>query len=216
MKKSGTVIVVAVILLGMMLLNGCQGTLPPEGYSCKTDTSWNSSGTSSGSNGVGSSYLGGSGQYRTSLDTGTFYVAGENGLTGNQTPAGDSGQISSGQTGSQGQVSCGQTSGQSATEETNGTQAGPSDSYMITDSNSRYIQSEELAGLTAWQLKVARNEIYARHGMIFKSGAIQDHFNTRSWYHGTVEAANFDTSVLNAYEWANIKTIQEVEAALTQ
>ncbi len=205
MKKSGAVIVVAVILLGMMLLDGCQGTLPPEGYSCKTDTSWNSSGTSSSSNGVGSSYLGGSDQYRTSLDTGTFYVAGEDGVDGSQMPAGSSEQASLGQTG-----------GQNATEETDGTQAGPSDTYMLSDSNSRYIQAEELAGLTAWELKVARNEIYARHGMIFKSGAIQDHFNTRSWYHGTVEAANFDTSVLNAYEWANIKTIQEAEAALAQ
>ena len=220
MKKNGAVIVVAVILLGMILLDGCQGTLPPEGYNCKTDTSWSSTGSTFTGNGVGGSYVGGSDQYRTSLDTGTFYVAGEDGMTSTQTPAGSTGQVSSGVIASQGQASSGNLTGQISSDyvtgETDGAQAGSSDSYMISDSNSRYIQAEELAGWTGWQLKVARNEIYARHGMIFKTGAIQDHFNTRSWYHGTVDAASFNTSVLNAYEWANIKTIQEAEAALGQ
>lgn len=211
MKKNGAVGIVAIIL-GMMLLSGCQGTLPPEGYNCKTDTSWSSSGLYSGNNGIGGSYVGCSDQYRTDLDTGTFYTPGVDSFSGAQTPGSSSlNQSSSNETGSLGQISTG-----IATDETDGAQSGPGDSYMITTSNSRYIQAEELAGWTAWQLKVARNEIYARHGVIFGEGAIQDHFNTRSWYHGTVDAVHFDSSVFNAYEWANIQTIQAVEAALGQ
>lgn len=205
MKKSATVVIAAMLLLWMILLEGCQGTLPPEGYNCKTDNSWSGSGVSSGNNGVGSSYFGSNDQYRTDLDTDTFYVPGADGFSGTQT------QSPSNETGSLGQTSSGNAAG-----ETDGAHSGSGDSYMITTSNSRYIQAEELAGWTAWQLKVARNEIYARHGVIFGEGAIQDHFNTRTWYHGTVQAVNFDSSVFNAYEWANIQTIQAVEAALGQ
>lgn len=196
MKKNGAVRIIALVMLGMMLLDGCQG-MPPEGYNCKTDFSWGSSlGQFSGSNGVGTSYNGGTAQYRTSLDSGSFSVSGENyestGNGGSNTASGFDTAV---------------------TGETDGTQAGSADSYMITDSSRRYLTAEELSGLNAWELKVARNEIYARHGVLFGEGAIQDHFNTRTWYHGTIEASAFDSSVLNEYEWANIQTIQSVEAA---
>ncbi len=213
MKKNGAVGII-VIISGMLLLNGCQGTLPPEGYNCKTNDAWSGSGMSSGNNGVGSSYLGSSDQYRTDLDTGTFYTPGAGGFSDTEIQGSGNGsqtQSPSAGTGSVGQVSPGGAAG-----ETDGAQSGSGDSYMITTSNSRYLRVEELAGWTAWQLKVARNEIYARHGVIFGNGAIQDHFNTRSWYHGTVQAADFDSSVFNAYEWANIQVIQEAEARLGQ
>lgn len=197
MKKNGAVVIAAMLLLWMILLDGCHGTLPPEGYNCKTDNAWSGSGGSYGNNGMGNLYIGNNDPYRTELDGPAVNGPGTGSMSGGQYP---SNGFSNGGTGSTG--------------ETDGALPGPGDSYMITTSNSRYIQAEELAGWTAWQLKVARNEIYARHGVIFGEGAIQDHFNTRTWYHGTVPAANFDSSVFNAYEWANIQTIQGVEAAL--
>ncbi len=201
MKKNGAVVIAAMLLLCMILLEGCHGTLPPEGYNCKTDQAWSGSGVSSGNNGVGNLYIGGNNQYRTELDGGALSGPGTGSMSGVQSPSNGAGNGGMGLAGN-------------AAGETDGTLPGSGDSYMITTSNSRYIQAEELAGWTAWQLKVARNEIYARHGVIFGEGAIQDHFNTRTWYHGTVPAANFDSSVFNAYEWANIQTIQAAEAAL--
>lgn len=93
-----------------------------------------------------------------------------------------------------------------------GAVSGSADSYMLTWSNSRYYTAEELSSLSKWELQVARNEIYARHGVRFGTGPIQDHFLTRSWYHPTVDMSQFNASVLNDYETANINMIQSVEA----
>jgi uncharacterized protein len=35
---------------------------------------------------------------------------------------------------------------------------------------------------TCWELKVARNEIFARHGYVFKSHELSDYFSRRAWY----------------------------------
>ena len=82
---------------------------------------------------------------------------------------------------------------------------------MIPDSSSRYISSSDLQGFTQWEARVARNEIYARHGRKFNSDELQQYFNSQSWYKGTVSASSFNDSVLSAVEKANIKTIEQYE-----
>ncbi len=84
--------------------------------------------------------------------------------------------------------------------------------YVIANSNSAYISASSLSGLSDWELKVARNEIYARHGRKFKDSALQNYFNSQSWYKGTIEPDAFDSSVLNDYERENAETIKKVEA----
>jgi len=54
--------------------------------------------------------------------------------------------------------------------------------YVLSFSNSRKITKEDLAGLTHWQLKVARNEIYARHGREFVHQDLSCYFDKLSWY----------------------------------
>ena len=44
------------------------------------------------------------------------------------------------------------------------------------------IDKGDLMGLSASELKIARNEIYARHGKIFKDKILQEHFDKCSWY----------------------------------
>ncbi len=83
--------------------------------------------------------------------------------------------------------------------------------YILPDSDSCYLTESDLAGLTKEELRLARNEIYARHGYIFEDAELQAYFESQSWYHGTVNASDFDDSVLNAYEQANLKTIQALE-----
>ena len=84
--------------------------------------------------------------------------------------------------------------------------------YIFPDSAGRYLTEEELAGLTDRDLMLARNEIFARHGYIFTTDWIQGYFLTQGWYRGTVPAVQFDSSVFNDYERANIDLIVRVEA----
>ena len=83
--------------------------------------------------------------------------------------------------------------------------------YVLPDSDARYYDERELAGLTASELRLARNEILARHGRKFKDTELQDYFNSKSWYRGIIEPDNFDFSVLNKYEVSNIEVIKKLE-----
>ena len=60
-------------------------------------------------------------------------------------------------------------------------------------------------------LRLARNEIYARHGRIFDSADLNQYFNSQSWYLGLYTANEFDESWLNKYEKANINLIKSYE-----
>lgn len=88
-----------------------------------------------------------------------------------------------------------------------------SSEYILPDSNSRYLTNADLEGLSAEQLRIARNEIYARHGRKFADAGLQAHFNSCSWYSGTVEPTAFTESMLNEYEVANRDLIVAYEAA---
>ncbi|HEY2660662.1 MAG TPA: YARHG domain-containing protein [Caulobacteraceae bacterium] len=57
-----------------------------------------------------------------------------------------------------------------------------SDGQLLPDSSSRLIQPSELAGLSAADLRIARNEIYARHGYVFHAADLRDHFAHFAWY----------------------------------
>ncbi len=85
------------------------------------------------------------------------------------------------------------------------------DDYIFPDSSTRYLTDEDLAGLSSGTLRLARNEIYARHGYIFSDESLQNYFNSKSWYKGTTPAANFNENVLNEVEKANISKIQSYE-----
>ena len=76
--------------------------------------------------------------------------------------------------------------------------------YVISDSDTRVIKEAELVNLTPWQLKVARNEIYARHGRPFVHKDLQCYFATKSWY--KIDE-NFSESSLSTIENRNVATI---------
>ena len=80
-------------------------------------------------------------------------------------------------------------------------------SYVISDSSSRYLSAEELYGYSSLYLMLARNEIYAKHGYMFRDQNIQRYFNYKDWYLGTIPAAEFTDAVFNDYEMSNISTI---------
>jgi hypothetical protein len=46
----------------------------------------------------------------------------------------------------------------------------------------RQLYSEDLYRLSKYELKIMRNEIYARYGYIFQTDDMRDYFNRQSWY----------------------------------
>lgn len=68
-----------------------------------------------------------------------------------------------------------------------------------------------LDSLTSEELYYARNEIYAKHGMIFEDGTLQAHFELKPWYKGTTPARQFNDSCLSQQEKRNIELIHAYE-----
>lgn len=83
--------------------------------------------------------------------------------------------------------------------------------YILPDSDKRYLAEEELSGLSAEELRLARNEIYARHGRIFQNEFLNNHFSACDWYRPTKTASEFSESVFNQYERANRNLIVAYE-----
>lgn len=88
------------------------------------------------------------------------------------------------------------------------------DEYIIADSNSRYLTNDDVKNLSLREINYAKNEIYARHGRRFASKELQDYFNSKSWYNGTIEPNNFSASVFNKYEKANADFLSDVEFSI--
>lgn len=85
------------------------------------------------------------------------------------------------------------------------------DSYLIPNSDNHIVTDAELSGMTKDTLRLARNEIYARHGLQFKDQELQSYFNGKSWYSPTIPAGQFDEKMLNSYEKENLKILLNKE-----
>lgn len=83
--------------------------------------------------------------------------------------------------------------------------------YILPESDSAYLTMSDLEGLTKEECRIARNELYARHGRRFDDEELQGYFDSCSWYEGTTAPADFDDSVLNEYEMANRDLIVRYE-----
>ena len=91
------------------------------------------------------------------------------------------------------------------TEQTENTEG----DYILPESNKKYYKKKDLKGLTKKEVKLARNEIYARHGRIFTTDEIREYFESKDWYTGTVDEVS--DSKLNKYEIANRDLIVKYE-----
>lgn len=58
----------------------------------------------------------------------------------------------------------------------------PVRSEILPQSDNRYLTNADLAGYSNWQLTLARNEIYARHGRPFQNDHIRAYFLATGWY----------------------------------
>lgn len=92
-----------------------------------------------------------------------------------------------------------------------------SDSIM-PDTYSRYIDESDLYVFNASELRLIRNEIFARHGRIFTSADLNEYFRQKAWYVPTYSPEEFDAnmeSYLTKYELANLEVILNYEDAIS-
>ena len=84
-----------------------------------------------------------------------------------------------------------------------------SDGYILPNSNMVKLTDSDLRGLSPKELTYARNEIYARHGYVFKSDELNDYFFRMSWY---VPVSNNNNIKLNNLEIANMEFIKDYQS----
>lgn len=85
------------------------------------------------------------------------------------------------------------------------------DTYVIEYSDSAYLTEEDVEGFSKKKLRLARNEIYARHGYIFKDKELKKYFKKKAWYSPKVKPAKWSESFLNKYEKKNVKFLVNME-----
>lgn len=83
--------------------------------------------------------------------------------------------------------------------------------YILPGSGCRIITEDDLEGFLEGGCRMARNEIYARHGRIFEDEELNEYFQSKSWYEGYLTADEFDDSVLSDIERKNLDTIVNYE-----
>lgn len=84
--------------------------------------------------------------------------------------------------------------------------------YILPESDTRYYSESELNALTDYELYLARNEIYARHGREFKNQDLQNYFKNKDWYTGRYSPDSFDSIVtLNDFEKKNADAMLAIE-----
>ncbi|MDR7060103.1 MULTISPECIES: TIR domain-containing protein [unclassified Sphingopyxis] len=79
---------------------------------------------------------------------------------------------------------------------------------VIPDSSERLLSTDELGNYSALELRIARNEIFARNGFRFSDPSLRAHFGQFDWYRPTS-----DTVELSATEKANVALLKSAETA---
>ena len=79
--------------------------------------------------------------------------------------------------------------------------------FIFPDSGSRRIAQRELDALSKGDLRIARNEIFARRGRYFKSTDLKQYFSQFPWYQPHTWQPK-----INSIEKANVKLIKKVES----
>lgn len=80
------------------------------------------------------------------------------------------------------------------------------------------LAGEFVAGMYAEDLRVLRNEIYAKHGRIFKDAKLQKYFEAQPWYKADPNFTDENAkNILSDIEFKNISTIKtEEEVAISK
>jgi serine/threonine protein kinase len=85
------------------------------------------------------------------------------------------------------------------------------DAYSRAESkvvSGNVISESDLAGLSAYQLQLLRNAVFARHGRLFKTPELQRYFDSKSWYS---PRAGYTDDELTSSDRSNVELIKAAE-----
>ena len=80
-------------------------------------------------------------------------------------------------------------------------------SYLLPHSDVIKLSESELSSFNKDELRLARNEIFARHGYVFKSDELESYFAEKTWYFPDP----YYEGSLNNVEAYNVKLIEDLE-----
>ena len=84
--------------------------------------------------------------------------------------------------------------------------------YILPNSSYERLTEADLEGLSNDELRLARNEIVARHGRKFKDEQLNAYFSSKAWYNGRIEPDDFDDEFeLSKIEKENMDFIKKHE-----
>src|SRR4029079_18024265 len=86
----------------------------------------------------------------------------------------------------------------------------PGDMEFFED---RLVTDQMLRGLSLHELRLLRNEIYARHGRMFRAEWLQQYFYQQPWY---APDENFKDEELSGNDKTNVETIVKYENTIHQ
>lgn len=82
----------------------------------------------------------------------------------------------------------------------------------LFETNKRFYKKKDFENEPALVIHLAKNEIYARHGYIFKDENLQNYFMGCIWYSPICEGKDFDDSVFNEFEKVNLEILAEIDS----
>ena len=82
---------------------------------------------------------------------------------------------------------------------------------IYPEGSTRELTHYDLSGKSKWQLKIMRNEIYARHNYIFTTQEMKEYFSRQSWYHGYYSDGSAVYRSFSDIEKANVDMIKRYE-----
>lgn len=100
------------------------------------------------------------------------------------------------------------------TENTEADESSPNNKTIhgkYPQASQRLLNSSDLSGLGTKDLKIMRNEIFARHGYLFETQDMKAYFERQNWYQGLYQNVQ---SKLTEIEKNNISLIKNQEALL--
>jgi flagellar biosynthesis component FlhA len=87
-----------------------------------------------------------------------------------------------------------------------------SEEYIFPNSDKELLTRDDVAGMSQEQLRLARNEIFARYGTIFGVQDLADYFGSKSWYVPKITFDEFESTIeMNAIEEKNLAFIIQIE-----
>ncbi len=93
----------------------------------------------------------------------------------------------------------------------NGNNSAGGNSSIFPQASDKLLTADDVNNLSGWDLKIMRNEIFARHGYIFKTEEMRNYFMYEKWYVPKYE--NVDDMITDV-EKKNIELIKRYESRM--